>query len=102
MKLAFRNAVLTVLAVAAGLLLGSPSRSAQPVSVTTNGVTVTLQSPRTGDVVSNKFNALVDASSLAGPISRIEVYASNNVTHTVQVVGSLTNRFSAPANLFVY
>lgn len=86
-----KRALILVAAAIAGWFLGGPSRSA-----TNNGVTVELVSPAPGSVVSNTITLTANASSLAGPIQRVEFYVDGKLISTV------TNKFAAPGDLYVY
>lgn len=90
-----RNSLLTLAAIAAGILLGTPF-PARSAAVTQNGVTVDLLFPAPGSVVSNTITLTAEASSLAGPIAKVEFYVDG------KLIGTATNRFAAPGDVFVY
>lgn len=62
-------------------------------SSTPSPVTVTMLSPVAGSTVSNTITLSADASSLAGPIMRVEFYVDG------QLVGTVTNRPPSPTGL---
>lgn len=89
-----KRALILVAAAVAGWFLGGPSRSS------TNDVSVELVSPppvtvgRT--VVRGTIALKANASSLAGPITKVEFYVDG------KLVGTATNLFADPKNLTVY
>ena len=89
--------VLAAVAAAFVLIAADPGplidSIAQPV--TQNGVTVELISPVAGATVGGNITLYANASSLAGPITRVEFYVDG------VLVGTSTNRTPAPDNLRV-
>lgn len=92
----FGKVFIALCAVAAGLLLGSPWLGSSGAPVTQNGITVELWSPTAGSTVSNTITVSADASSLAGPIAKVEFFCDGVLFKTV------TNRFASVTNLTVY
>lgn len=78
-----------VLAVAAGLLAGSPWRSWLSAQ-NTSPVTVQLVSPGAGSTVSGIVQLTATASSSAGPISKVEFYVDG------KLIGTVTNKIPSP------
>jgi hypothetical protein len=66
------------------------------------GVTVDIASIVPGSTVSNTVTLAGDVSCLAGPWLRVELSVSNNVTHSVTFITTITNKNAAPTNVFVY
>lgn len=91
-----KNAVICLLALAAAFLLGSPRKAVNAAPVTQNGITLELLSPIAGSTVSNTITLSANASSLAGPITKVEFYVDG------VLVGISTNKFAKPGDLTVY
>lgn len=66
-----------------------------------NPVSVELLSPVAGSTVSNVITLSANATSLAGPIARVEFYVTDNTTGIKTLIGIVTNRPPSPQNLQV-